>query len=138
MAIQPATNAAGPFRHDPFPAGAPGPCPLDVRTSISGLVATLRGIVPIGDHWYMDARLGWGKMDVDADEIGGSGQASSVENAALHYGIGGGYRFNEHWDIAVDFSEYNQEDLGITLAGEFGVYDLGETSVTSVGVSYRW
>jgi OOP family OmpA-OmpF porin len=126
------------FEPDDCPVGAPGPCPLDVRTSISGLVATLRGIVPIGDHWYLDGRLGWGKMDVDVNEIGGSGLGTNDENPAFHYGIGGGYRFSDHWEIALDFSEYNQEDLGLTLAGDFGIYDLGETSVTSVGISYRW
>lgn len=126
------------FEPDDCPAGAPGPCPLDVRTSVHGLVATLRGIVPIGAHWYADARLGWGKMDTDANQVGGSNQSTSFENAAFHYGIGGGYRFDDHWEVALDYSEYNQEDLGLTLAGEFGIYDLGETSMTSVGVSYRW
>jgi OOP family OmpA-OmpF porin len=126
------------FEPDDCPAGAPGPCPLDVRTSINGLMATLRGILPIGDHWFIDTRLGWGKLDVDADQVGGSDLENSIENPAFHYGIGGGYRFDEHWAVALDFSEYNQEDLGLTLAGSFGIYDLGETSVTSIGVAYRW
>jgi hypothetical protein len=118
--------------------GAPGPCPLDVRTSMSGLVGTLRGVVPIGDHWYVDARAGWGKLDVDIDQLGSEELDTSIENPVFHYGIGGGYRFNDHWEIALDYSEYNQEDWGLTLGGAFGVYDLGETSVTSLGVGYRW
>ena len=126
------------FDPDDCPAGAPGPCPLDVRTAISGLVGTLRGIIPIGDHWYVDGRLGWGKMEVDTNEIGGSELDGNTENEALHYGVGVGYRFGDHWDIALDYSEYNQEDIGLTLFGTFGVYNLGETSVTSLGVNYRW
>jgi OOP family OmpA-OmpF porin len=126
------------FDPDDCPNGAPGPCPFNVRTSINGFVGTLRGIVPIGDHWFLDARLGYGTMSVDADEIGGAAINANTENDAFHYGIGGGYRFNEHWEILLDYSEYNQEDLGTTLTGDSGSYNLGETSVTSLGVSYRW
>jgi|GEM_PF-2322447 OOP family OmpA-OmpF porin len=126
------------FDPDDCPFGAPGPCPLDVRTSVSGIFGTLRGIVPIGDHWYVDARLGWGKMDVDTDQIGGEELEGSVESGAFHYGLGAGYRFDEHWAISLDYGEYNQEDLGLTLGGQFGVYNLGETTMTSLGASYQW
>ncbi len=68
----------------------------------------------------------------------GLASTANNENPAFHYGIGGGYRFNEHWEVLLDYSEYNQEDFGLTLAAHFGVYDLGETSVTSLGVNYRW
>jgi len=123
---------------DDCPNGAPGPCPFNVRTSISGFVGTLRGILPIGDHWFLDARLGYGQLRSDANQIGGAAIESSRDNGAFHYGIGGGYRFNEHWEILLDYSEYNQEDLGNTLSGASGSYNLGETSVTSLGFGYRW
>lgn len=126
------------FDPDDCPFGAPGPCPFNVRTSINGLVGTVRGILPIGDHWFLDARLGYGKMSVDANEIGGAAIEASDNNGAFHYGIGGGYRFNEHWEVLLDYNEYNQEDLGSTLSGDSGSYNLGETSTTSLGVSYRW
>lgn len=119
------------------PNGAPGPCPFDVRTSINGIVGTVAGILPIGDHWYLDARVGYGKMEVETQQLGG-GLDGNNENPVFHYGIGGGYRFNDHWEVLLDFSEYNQEDFGLTIGGAFGVYDLGETSVTSLGVKYRW
>jgi hypothetical protein len=109
-----------------------------VRTSINGFVGTLRGILPIGDHWFLDARLGYGVMNVDANEIGGADTSASNDNNTVHYGIGGGYRFNEHWEILLNYSEYNQEDLGETLGGDSGSYDLGETSATLLGVSFRW
>lgn len=126
------------FDPDDCPNGAPGPCPFNVRTSISGFVSTFRGIVPIGDHWFLDARFGYGKMNVDVDEIGGAGIDASNDNDTLHYGIGGGYRFNEHWEVVFDFSEYAQDDVSSSLSGDSGNYNLGETSVTSLGVSYRW
>jgi len=126
------------FDPDDCPFGAPGPCPFDVRSASNGFVGTLRGILPIGDHWFLDAGLGYGKMRVDADEIGGAAIETSIDHDTFHFGIGGGYRFNEHWEILLDYSEYNQEDLGATLSGDSGSYDLGETSATSLGISYRW
>jgi hypothetical protein len=56
----------------------------------------------------------------------------------MNYGIGAGYRFNEHWEVMLDYSGFEQMDFGLTLGGAFGVYDLGETTLTSLGVNYRW
>ena len=77
-------------------------------------------------------------MNVDANEIGGADTSASSDNDTFHYGIGGGYRFNEHWEVLLDYSEYAQDDLGEYAGGDSGSYNLGETSVTSLGVSYRW
>jgi OOP family OmpA-OmpF porin len=126
------------FDPNDCPFGAPGPCPFDVRTSINGFIGSLVGILPMGDHWFMNARLGVGTIRVKTDEIGGAGLGGDTTNSGFHYGIGGGYRFNEHWEFVLDYSGYDQEDLGLTLGGDFGAYNLGETTLTSVGVSYRW
>ena len=127
------------FDPDDCPNGAPGPCPFDARTSGSGIFVSVVGVLPIGDHWYLNARAGWGKIDFELDELGGGGLEADEENTAFNYGISGGYRFNDHWSVMLDYSEYNQQDfLDSSLEGAFGVYDLGETSVTSLGVSYRW
>lgn len=126
------------FDPDDCPFGAPGPCPFNVRSSTSGFVGTIRGILPIGDRWFLDARVGYGDMHVDANEIGGTGIKASRNNKSVHYGIGGGYRFNEHWEVVLDYSAYEQEDFGDSLSGDAGSYNLGETTVTSLGVGYRW
>ena|SRR6188768_3001845 len=126
------------FEPDDCPSGSPSPCPLDVRTSMHGLIGTVRFIVPIRQHWFLDARLGWGKMDLSVNQAGGAGLDEDNENPLFQYGIGGGYRFNDHWEIAFDYSEYNQEDFLQSLDGDFGVYNLGESSVSSVGVAYHW
>jgi len=126
------------FDPDECPPIGSNPCPLDIRTSRSGLLGTLRFMVPIRSHWFVDARLGWGKMDTDVSEVGGEGLDGDIEDVVFQYGIGGGYRFDDHWEIAVDYSEYNQEDFGETLSGDFGLYNLGESSVSSIGIAYRW
>ena len=125
------------FDPDDCPFGAPGPCPFNVRSSINGVVGTLRAIMPIGDRWFVDARLGYGTMKVDTDEIAGTATSESRSNGTVHYGIAGGYRFNDHWEVVLDFSEYAQDDLS-GLGSDSGSYNLGESSVTSLGVAYRW
>jgi OOP family OmpA-OmpF porin len=126
------------FDPDDCPNGAPGPCPLDVRTSINGFIGSIVGILPIGEHWLLDMRLGYGTMRIKTNEIAGAGLDADTTNAGFHFGVGGGYRFNEHWDVRVDYSSYDQEDLGVTLAGTFGAYNLGQTTMTALGVNYRW
>jgi len=126
------------FDPDDCPAGAPGPCPFNVRTSMNGYVGTLRGILPFAGHWFVDARVGFGKMYVDADQIGGSSLGASTSNNLFHYGIGGGYGFNKNWEIVLDFSGYTPEDYGSTLSSTSGEYNLSKTEVISVGVSYHW
>ena len=127
------------YQFDPndCPNGAPGPCPFNVRSSSNGFVGTLRGILPIGEHWFLDGRLGFGKMRIHADQIGGAAISASDDNETFYYGIGGGYRFNDHWEILLDYSEYAQDDVS-RLGGDSGNYNLGESSVTSLGFGYRW
>lgn len=125
------------FDPDDCPNGAP-PCPLDVRTSVNGFVGSFVGILPLGEHWLLDARLGYGQLRIEADEIGGANVDGSSDNAAFHYGLGAGYRFDEHWEVRLDYGGYDQEDWGLTLGGEFGAYNLGETTLTSLGVKYTW
>jgi OOP family OmpA-OmpF porin len=126
------------FDPDDCPNGAPGPCPVDTRTSIDGFVGSFVGILPLGEHWFLDARIGFARIKVDTSAFGAIDVDDSSTNDGFNYGIGGGYRFNEHWEAVFDYSGYDQFDLGLTLSGAFGVYNLGETTMTSLGVNYRW
>ncbi|HEY6126451.1 MAG TPA: porin family protein [Steroidobacteraceae bacterium] len=126
------------FDPDDCPNGAPGPCPVDVRTSINGTVLTAVGIVPFGEHWFLNARAGYGKMKIETQAFGATDIDGSSSNDGFHFGIGGGYRFNEHWNVLLDYSSYDQMDFGLTLSGAFGAYNQGETTMTSLGVNYSW
>ena len=126
------------FDPDDCPFGAPGPCPVDVRTSVSGFIGSFVGILPLGEHWLLDARLGYGQMKIEADDISGDAIDGSSNTAGFHYGLGAGYRFDEHWELRLDYGGYDQEDIGLALSGDFGSYNLGETTLTSLGVKYTW
>jgi opacity protein-like surface antigen len=126
------------FDPDDCPNGAAGPCPVDVRTSVNGIVANFVGILPLGEHWFLNARAGLGNIKIDTRAVGAIDLDNSTDNDSLSYGIGGGYRFNDHWEVLFDYSGFDQFDLGLTLSGDFGAYNLGETTMTSLGVNYRW
>ena len=126
------------FDPNDCPNGAPGPCPVDVRTSVSGLVGNFVGILPLGEHWFLDARAGFGNIKIDTRAIGALNVDNSSDNDSFSYGIGGGYRFDDHWEVLFDYSGFDQFDLGLTMSGAFGAYNLGETTMTSLGVNYRW
>jgi len=126
------------FDPDNCPYGAPSPCPFDSRTAISGILINAVGILPIGDRWFLDARTGIGKMKVKTNDLATSGPGRSVTSDGFHYALGGGYRIGDHWEVLLDYGAYEQLDFGLTLGGRFGVYNLGETTMTSLGVNYRW
>jgi len=126
------------FEPDDCPAGASGPCPVDVRTSLNGFVGNLVGILPLGEHWFLDARLGYGVIEIDTHLQGATDFDFNENSNSFSYGIGGGYRFNDHFEVLLAYSGFDQLDLGLGRSGEFGSYNLGETTMTSLGVNYRW
>lgn len=52
----------------------------------------------------------------------------------LQVGIGAGFRINDHRELLVDYTKYEQLYFGPTL----GDYDFADTRLTSLGVNYRW
>ncbi len=62
----------------------------------------------------------------------------SDTNVAVLYGAGLSYELSSHTTLSVDWAQFDQVDLGLTLGGSAGVYDLGSSSLTSLGISYRF
>ena len=127
------------FDPDDCPSGAPGPvrstCALPAVESSSRWWAFCRSA-----NTGISMRA-WAGARSTSNAMRSVGLASKPknENTAFNYGIGAGYRFNEHWGVAARLQRVQPGGLlEHTLDGDFGVYNLGETSVTSLGVSYRW
>jgi OmpA-OmpF porin, OOP family len=126
------------FDPDTCPVGGPDPCPFNATTSISGLQVNAVGTLPLGDRWTINARAGWSRLRVKHSELATVGIDNSTTKDGFHVGIGVGYAVSEHWDVLLDYTKYEQLDLGLSLGGAFGYYDFGDTRLTSLGVNYRW
>jgi OOP family OmpA-OmpF porin len=126
------------FEPDTCPVGGPEPCPFSATTSISGIMINAVGTLPLGDRWTLNGRAGWSRMRVKNRELGTSGIDDSTRKDGFQVGIGVGYRVNEHWELLLDYTKFEQLDLGLNLGGAFGYYDFGDTRLTSLGLNYRW
>jgi hypothetical protein len=128
------------FDPDDCPRGDPGPCPFSVSTSFSGFTASMVGTVPLGDRWSVHARVGMFEMKATSRQLAGGDIQDSNKEAGLQFGVGAGLKLDEHWQFLLDYSTYEQLDLGFgyNASGEFGTYDLGDTTFTSIGINYRW
>jgi len=115
-----------------------GTANLDIGIDSSGFALSVLGILPIQEVWEVYARLGMYFGDTDADfsvsvddgsEPLSMGDSKSEEE--FFYGIGGGYTFNETWNVRVEY----------TIFQDIGDEDLtGETDLDRfvIGVNYRF
>jgi len=128
------------FDFDPqfCPIGVPEPCPFSTRTSISGFVTNVIGRLPLGSSWTIYARLGWFRLRVDTGEVGPGGINATGDMDGLHSAIGVGYHLTDHWELLLDYSKFEEFDLGLTVGGALGAFSFGDTRLTSLGVNYRW
>ena len=111
----------------------------DVSTSInsSGFALSVLGILPIQEVWEVYARLGMYFGDTEAefsaaaDGVSVLSGSDSKSEEEFFYGIGGGYTFNETWNVRVEY----------TIFQDIGDEDLtGESDVDRfvIGVNYMF
>jgi hypothetical protein len=92
----------------------------------------------LGASWSINGRLGGFRMKMRTHESGNAGVADSGNHGGLQYGLGVGYRMNEHWRVQLDWTRYEEVDLGLTFGGGIGVFSFGQSELTSLGVEYHW
>jgi hypothetical protein len=128
------------FDPDDCPRGSPGPCPFSVSTSFSGFTGSLVGILPVGERWSFQARMGMFNMKATSRQLAGGDLRDSSNEGGLQWGLGAGLKLDEHWNFLLNYSTYQQLDLGFgfNVIGDFGTYDLGDTSLASIGINYLW
>jgi opacity protein-like surface antigen len=106
----------------------------------SGFALSVLGILPIQEVWEVYARLGMYFGDTEADfsvtlddgfETITESMSESKSEEEFFYGIGGGYTFNETWNVRVEY----------TIFQDIGDEDLtGEADVDRfvIGLNYRF
>lgn len=106
----------------------------------SGFALSVLGILPIQEVWEVYARLGMYFGDTEADfsvtlddgiESITESMSESKSEEEFFYGIGGGYTFNETWNVRVEY----------TVFQDIGDEDItGETDLDRfvIGLNYRF
>lgn len=117
-----------------------GTADLDVSVDSSGFGLSVLGILPIKEVWDVYARLGMYFGDTEAKasmsfddgiSVVTDSISDSKSDSEFFYGIGGGYTFNETWNIRAEY----------TVFQDIGDKDLvGETDLDRfvLGVNYRF
>ena len=132
----------GEFEHTFSPDDCPGTiqsCDISASTSFRGFMVSMVGILPLGDRWSLNARAGMSEMQIKSRQFNG-GDADSTREAGAHFSFGAGLKIDEHWQLLLSHSTIEALDfgLGVNGSGPFGVYDVGDTTLTSIGVNYHW
>jgi OOP family OmpA-OmpF porin len=128
----------------------PGDCPVSfqvscdvtMRTSISGPLINVVGLIPLNDRWTLKGRAGIFHADVSSD-LNGSINAStpshvSDDNNGFHFGAAVSYHINDNMEVELGWIYFEQIDLGLNLSGAPTVFTQGSTSLGSVGIAYRF
>ena len=108
------------------------------HTSSDAFHGALVGIIPIGDKWVLDGKFGIIKMTVSTRQSGNGSTNESERNGGVMFCIGAGYHIDDHWDLRIDWSGFQQVDFGLTLGGGLGAFSYGDSALASVGAEYRW
>lgn len=117
-------------------------CSFDVRSKTSGAYANVVGSWPFAERWALNGRLGAMRARVSTTEedpsVPSTRRHYSATNTALVYGTGLSYQLSSRTTLSLDWAQYDQIDVGLGLGGGAAVYDLGSSSLTSLGISYRF
>jgi OOP family OmpA-OmpF porin len=120
--------------------GSADPCSVSATTAFRGFTLSMVGILPLGEHWSINARAGMSEMRATSRQLNGGDRSDSTNEAGVHFGIGVGFKMDEHWQFLLNHSTIEALDfgLGVNTSGAFGVYDVGDTTLTSIGINYHW
>lgn len=117
-------------------------CFYDLDSSTQGGFVNLLWNWRFHPGWSLDTRLGAFNANVHSTEqetnVPGSRVRTSTTNTALMYGLGVSYEINPRFSIGLEFSEYEQVDVGLGLGGGIAIFDLGSSRLASLGLTYRF
>jgi len=127
-----------------FPLFCPGGsgCASDnAETSVDGLVLNAIGIWPVSAHLSLKASLGLNYHDLNASLMHAGSETPtrfSANDTSFSAGLGIGVPINDHFELGLDLSRYQQLASDFTFEEEIGqVYETNAT-VLSLGARFRF
>jgi opacity protein-like surface antigen len=131
----------GDFSANYMPPCTPSPnCqPYDTKTSIDGFLLNAVGIWPLAEHFELKASIGatYRKLDATVNYATATYHYSETDTI-FSFGVGIGIPVNERLEIDLDYTHYRELGLGMTLNQSLGVIDEAESSLTTLGVRFRF
>lgn len=132
------------YRPSTCPGRPPGGCDIDTRTTLRGPLINVVGLIPLSDHWALKGRAGVFHASVSSLDSGPGAPTSpppsriSESNNGLHFGAAATYRFNDHMEVEVGWTWFEQLDVGLTMSGGGTVFSPGSSSLASIGLAFRF
>jgi opacity protein-like surface antigen len=131
----------GDFSASYVPPCPPSPTcqPYDSKTSIDGFLLNAVGIWPIAEHFELKCVIGatYRKLDATVNYATATNHWSETDTI-FSFGVGIGIPVNERLEIDLDYTHYRELGLGMTLNQSLGVIDEAESSLTTLGVRFRF
>jgi OmpA-OmpF porin, OOP family len=122
--------------------GAPPPCTFDVTASTRGPSTNLVGLWPFAEHWSLSFRAGAQYAQISVTErdpdVAGSTEKHDDASWGVLYGAGINYQVTPRLRARLNWERNEQIEFGLGLGGGATVFDLGSSSLTSLGVDYRF
>jgi OmpA-OmpF porin, OOP family len=120
----------------------PGPCTYDVSSQTHGPFANLVVSWPFAERWALNGRLGGYYADISTSErdpdVPGTQQSYSDSGIGLQIGGGFSFQLDPRMTLSLDYGRYDVIDFGLAIGGGVGVYDVGSSSLVSLGFAYRF
>lgn len=122
--------------------GSPPPCAYDISAGVHGPFTTVDGFWPFARHWSLCARAGvqyaQSSMTAHDPDVVGSKVSSDEDSFGFLYGVGLNYQVNPRMRVRLNWEENDQLSIGLALGGGVGLYQLGSSRLTSLGLDYRF
>jgi OmpA-OmpF porin, OOP family len=124
------------------PQGSAPPCTYNISASAHGPSTNLVGLWPFSDHWSASVRIGaqYAQSSLKArdPDVPSSAKDGDESSFGLLYGVGFNYQLNPRMRVRLNWEQNDQLSVGLNLGGGLGFYDLGSSSLISLGLDYRF
>jgi OmpA-OmpF porin, OOP family len=121
---------------------SPPPCTFNVTAGARGPSTNVVGLWPFAERWSMSFRGGaqYSQVSTTTRDPDVQGSASRYHDSSwgLVYGAGLNYQVTPRMRIRLNWEQNDQISFGLNLGGGAGVYDLNQSSLTSLGLDYRF